>query len=149
MPTITGYFISQLTNYGDSPLATDVLVLESSGNAVRKVTALDLLKPKQVSVTSNTSATMAYPRALYQLAQSGSDVAYTFTDVAVGTEIMAIALSVYGAGSGHQLVLPVGVTWDGTNRKAVFNAVGDSLLAVMISSTRAAVLSNNSVTFTN
>lgn len=50
-------------------------------------------------------------------------------------------------GTGHKLLLPSGVTFDGSNRAAIFDAVGDALIVGAISSTRFAIYSNIGVTF--
>lgn len=149
MATIQPMRISDLTNRNDSPALTDKFVLEATGNVFYSITALDLLKTYIMTWTGSSSQAMLKAHQMIVFSQNASDVIATFTEVSVGAVLYAQALTVYGAGSGHQIVLPVGCTWDGTNRKAVFNAVGDSLIAVVYSATRVMVFANNSVTFTN
>lgn len=44
--------------------------------------------------------------------------------------------------AAHTVTLPSGVTWDGTNRVATFNAPGETLVAIAISATRFLILLN-------
>lgn len=51
-------------------------------------------------------------------------------------------------GSGNTVTLPSGVTWDGTNDVATFDADGETLVTVLGSATRMYVISNpDSVAF--
>ena len=50
----------------------------------------------------------------------------------------------HGTGTqAHTVTLPAGVTWDGTNNTATLNALDESLLVRVISSTRLHIIVNN------
>lgn len=60
---------------------------------------------------------------------------------AVGDEFLIVNNSASGT-AGHNIVLGSGVTWDGTNDTATFDAPGEALHVVAISATRFFILDN-------
>lgn len=75
-----------------------------------------------------------------------TDRTWTVTDVAIGHMIMASALQVSG-GTGHKILLPVGCTWDGTNRAVLLAATTDRFIATAYSTTRWTFKSLNGCSF--
>lgn len=76
----------------------------------------------------------------------GTAIALTVSNAPV----LGYKIEIVRVGSGavtHTVVLPSGVTWDGTNRTANFADDGDYLRAVAISATRYQVAFNSGVTF--
>ena len=142
--SLTPVTINGLTAETDVADADLIPIWDASASTTDKVTALTLLTYDVEAVTASGAVTIKL-RQLITL-NSGSVIAATISNApAAGYE-----LEVYKIGSGattHTLQLPSGVTWDGTNRTANFNADGDNLRAIAISATRFLVTYNNSVTF--
>lgn len=119
---------------------------DSSGEVYYKVTGDEIQQLRTAIITADDSYN-SQPSLQVEF-DSATDRTLTINSgtVAEGHSIFAHALQVSG-GTGHKILLPSGVTWDGTNRAALFNAVDDALIAGAISSTRYVIYSNTGVTF--
>lgn len=60
----------------------------------------------------------------------------------VGDRLLILDFAASGT-AAHTVTLPAGVTWDGTNNTATFNAVGEYLDVVAVSATRWYIITNN------
>lgn len=68
------------------------------------------------------------------------------SSIVEGHSIRSRAEAVSG-GTGHSILLPSGVTWDGTNRRVILNATSDRLFAVAESTTRFFLWDSTGCTF--
>jgi hypothetical protein len=68
-------------------------------------------------------------------------IAATLAAPTAGDELFIIDNSASGV-AAHTVTLPAGVTWDGTNDVATFNAPGEALHVVAISATRWFIMEN-------
>lgn len=94
----------------------EVQELVASG-AINKFSGLILLNHATVAI----EATLAAPTA--------------------GDELFIVDNSASGT-AAHTVTLPSGVTWDGTNDVATFNAPGEALHVIALSATRFLVVTN-------
>lgn len=79
---------------------------------------------------------------------SASDITATVANAPEAGDVIYIFCQQTDANS--TVTLPTGVTWNGSNRSAVFGDAGDALIAVAVSATRYLVLVNTgSVTFSS
>lgn len=137
--------ISALTELTTDVADNDELaVVDTSASATKKVDVGYVRRFDYDAVTVTGSLT-AISRQIITLA-SGSNIALTISGApTIGDELIIYAIN-NGAGS-HTVILSGSVTFDGTNETATFNAAGDAIHAVAISTTRWLVVYNNSVTF--
>lgn len=59
-----------------------------------------------------------------------------------GDYLEIIGLDINGGGSGHTVVLPSGVTWDGTNDTLTFDADGEHVVCRAVDTNRWVIVSN-------
>lgn len=68
-------------------------------------------------------------------------IAATLDAPTIGDELKIVDFAASGT-AAHTVTLPAGVTWDGTNNTATFNAVGEALHVIALSATRWFILEN-------
>lgn len=128
--------ISDLTPFDDVPDGDTQFYGLFDGTDNYSFTGNDLRRRAYNNITSTTGRT---PNAAhYYELNSGSAITLTLTAPTAGDVI-----EIYRVGTGgvtHAVTLPIGVTWNGTNRTAEFADDGDYLRAIAISATRWRVL---------
>lgn len=147
MPSpITTTTITALTALGAVPASDDLLALDdTSASATKSITAAYLRTLAGSAVTSSTSIALE-PFQVFAFTDT-TDRALTLTGAPAYGWLIVIAAQAVSGGTGHTATLPVGITWNGTNRIATLNANTDVLIAVATSATRYLVLYNNGVAF--
>lgn len=112
-----------------------------------------LLGTIQVSDVQTSTATGTVTQRRVQtlvLNNNAADIVITLDGtVAAGNYLEILALDTFGAGSGHTVKLPAGVTYDGTNNTATFDADLEKLYCRAITATRFFVDNPDSVAFTS
>lgn len=78
---------------------------------------------------------------LVQLNHATVVIAATLAAPAAGYDLVIVDNSASGT-AAHTVTLPAGVTWDGTNNTATFDAPGEALHVVALSATRWLILQN-------
>lgn len=129
-----------------SPVADDDLlaIWDTSASTTDKVTAALLTLFDVDSITATGSITIR--RFQLITLDTAASIALTVSNAPAAG--YAIAIFRKGGSGTHTVQLPSGVTWDGTNRTANFDANNDCLIAIAESATRFIVFLNTSVTFT-
>ena len=91
--------------------------------------------------TLTATDTIKIPSGTVVLNHASVVIAATFANLKVGAEFL-----IWHAGGGtaaHTVTLPAGMTFDATNNRATLNALDESLLIRIVSSTRAHIIVNN------
>ncbi len=108
-------------------LSTDQVEIDYIGNSFQELTATAAIRPSRKGVVGLNHASVV--------------IAATLAAPQTGDEYFIIDTSASGT-AAHTVTLPSGVTWDGTNRIATLNLLGEALHVVAISPTRFFILEN-------
>lgn len=124
-------------------LVTSVAAAITSLGAVAITTVTGNLIGQHRHSTQTLAATGAITltSGLVMLAHNSTPIAATKAAPTVGDELYIVNTSASGT-AAHTVTLPVGVTWDGTNRIATLDAPGKALHVIAISATRFFILEN-------
>lgn len=138
--------ISELQTLAESPANNDVYaIVDITAGATKQITSAYARRDafNAITVTGSLSLNVKH----FVTLSAASAIALTISSTpSAGDEIEIIR---DGADAvTHTVVLPVGVTWDGTNRTANFDAADDRIRAKAVSATRFRILENDNVTFT-
>lgn len=144
MSAIETSTISAFTALGAVPDIADVLVLDdTSAGATKSVTAAYLRTLAGEAITSTTSKALA-PFQAFVFTDTTAR-ALTLTGTPAYGWLLIIAAQ--ATATSHTVVLPAGVTFNGTDNTATLNGADDVLIVMATSATRYFVLLNTSVTF--
>lgn len=108
-------------------MSTDQVEIDWIGNSYQELTATAAIRPSRKGVIALNHASVV--------------IAATLAAPVPGDEYFIIDTSATGT-AAHTVTLPSGVTFDGTNRIATLNALGEALHIVAISPTRFLILEN-------
>ena len=112
-----------------------------TGNLTGNVTGNVSGEVKNAVQTLAASGAITLNSGLVLLAHATVPVEATLDAPAAGDELFIVNNSASGT-AAHTVTLPAGVTWDGTNDVATFNAPGEALHVIALSATRWLILEN-------
>ena len=112
-----------------------------TGNLTGNVTGNVSGEVKNAVQTLAASGAITLNSGLVMLAHNSTVIAATLDAPAAGDELFIVNNSASGT-AAHTVTLPAGVTWDGTNDVATFNAPGEALHVIALSATRWLILEN-------
>ncbi len=108
-------------------MSTDLVEIDYIGSSFQELTVTGAIRPSRKGVVG--------------LNHASNIIAATLAAPVPGDEYFIIDTSATGT-AAHTVTLPSGVTWDGTNRIATLNALGECLHVVAITPTRFLILEN-------
>lgn len=88
-----------------------------------------------------TTGAIGITAGLVTLAHASTAIEATLVAPVAGNLLYIVNTSASGT-AAHTVTLPAGVTWNGTNRVATFDAPGEALLVMAVSATRFSVIVN-------
>lgn len=129
-----------------SALSTLVTYIQGAITALGSITATqvtgNLVGQHRHSVAAhNTAGAITLTSGIVRLTATTGTIALTKAAPTAGDELYIVDNAASGT-AAHTITLPAGVTWDGTNDVATFDAPGEALHVIALSATRFFVLEN-------